>query len=195
MRIFFKTISIILVVLFVIMIPVNVVIRMFDNTISLMIPGNKFWELEGEDPDAQYFKGDYASEIERLQAGRALCYQLEADGAALLLNNGALSLAEGAKVSTLSSNAVNLVYGGTGSGKTECYLYPILNSLMREKENGTLDSGVRALLIFPMNALATERICSVSFGKVVFLPSNDSAFSFGHLAAASTKYRYIEYSG
>ena len=38
---------------------------------------------------------------------------------------------------------------GTGSGKTECYLYPIFNSLMREKEAGTLDAGVRALLIFP----------------------------------------------
>ena len=58
MRIFFKTISIILVVLFVIMIPVNVVIKMFDNTISLLLPGNKFWELEGEDPNAIYFKGD-----------------------------------------------------------------------------------------------------------------------------------------
>ena len=119
MRIFFKTISIILVVLFVIMIPVNVVIRMFDNTISLMIPGNRFWELEGEDPDAQYFKGDYASEEERLAAGKELCYQLEAEGAALLLNNGALPLAEGAKVSTLSSNSVNLVYGGTGSGNVD----------------------------------------------------------------------------
>ena len=128
MRIFFKTISIILVVLFVIMIPVNVVIRMFDNTISLMIPGNKFWELEGEDPDAQYFKGDYASEKERLEAGKALCYQLEAEGAALLLNNGALPLAEGAKVSTLSSNSVNLVYGGTGSGNVDASSSRLLSS-------------------------------------------------------------------
>ena len=83
MRIFFKTISIILVVLFVIMIPVNVVLRMFDNTISLLLPGNKFWALEGEDPNASYFEGDYASEEERLAAGKALCYQIEAEGALL----------------------------------------------------------------------------------------------------------------
>ena len=51
MKTFSKVMAIILVVLTVIMIPVNVVIRMFDNTISLMIPGNRFWELEGEDPD------------------------------------------------------------------------------------------------------------------------------------------------
>lgn len=47
-----------------------------------------------------------------------------------------------------------VVSTGTGSGKTECYLYPIFNEIMREKESGTLDDGVRALLIFPMNALA-----------------------------------------
>ncbi|SEL27619.1 Helicase conserved C-terminal domain-containing protein [Ruminococcus sp. YRD2003] len=50
-----------------------------------------------------------------------------------------------------------VVSTGTGSGKTECYLYPIINSLMREKEEGTLDAGVRALLIFPMNALANDQ--------------------------------------
>lgn len=50
-----------------------------------------------------------------------------------------------------------VVSTGTGSGKTECYLYPIFNEIMREKEAGTLDSGVRALLIFPMNALANDQ--------------------------------------
>lgn len=50
-----------------------------------------------------------------------------------------------------------VVSTGTGSGKTECYLYPIFNALMREKEAGTLDPGVRALLIFPMNALANDQ--------------------------------------
>jgi len=50
-----------------------------------------------------------------------------------------------------------VVSTGTGSGKTECYLYPIFNHLMREKEEGKLDSGVRALLIFPMNALANDQ--------------------------------------
>lgn len=50
-----------------------------------------------------------------------------------------------------------IVSTGTGSGKTECYLYPILNEIMREKEAGTLNPGVRALLIFPMNALANDQ--------------------------------------
>lgn len=38
-----------LVVLFVIMVPLNVVVRMFDNTIALLIAGNSFWKLENED--------------------------------------------------------------------------------------------------------------------------------------------------
>ncbi len=50
-----------------------------------------------------------------------------------------------------------VVSTGTGSGKTECYLYPIFDAIMKEKEAGTLDAGVRALLIFPMNALANDQ--------------------------------------
>ena len=51
-----------------------------------------------------------------------------------------------------------IVSTGTGSGKTESFLLPILDSLLRERENGTLQSpGVRALLIYPMNALANDQ--------------------------------------
>ena len=54
----------------------------------------------------------------------------------------------------------NLVVStGTGSGKTESFLLPILNALMREKEEkGKLCPGVRALIIYPMNALANDQI-------------------------------------
>lgn len=51
-----------------------------------------------------------------------------------------------------------IVATGTGSGKTECFLLPIINELMKEKEAGTLQSGVRALLLYPMNALANDQI-------------------------------------
>ena len=119
MRSILKAISVILTVLFVIMIPVNVVVRMFDNTISLLLAGNTFWELENEDSNAIYFAGKYASQEERLEAGQLLCYEVEAEGAALLLNNGALPLESGVKVSTLSVNSVDLTYGGTGSGNVD----------------------------------------------------------------------------
>ena len=116
---FVKVMCVILVILTVLMIPVNVVVRMFDNTLSLLVPGNTFWKLENADANATYFKGDYESEEARLAAGTDLCYRVEAEGAALLLNNGALPLASGAKVSTLSTNSISLTYGGTGSGNVD----------------------------------------------------------------------------
>lgn len=53
----------------------------------------------------------------------------------------------------------NLVVStGTGSGKTESFLLPILNDLFRQKEQGKLTPGVRALLLYPMNALVNDQI-------------------------------------
>lgn len=51
-----------------------------------------------------------------------------------------------------------VVTTGTGSGKTESFLIPIFDALMKEKEAGTLDAGVRAILIYPMNALANDQM-------------------------------------
>lgn len=53
----------------------------------------------------------------------------------------------------------NLVVStGTGSGKTESFLLPILNSLIKERAAYTLGPGVRALLLYPMNALANDQL-------------------------------------
>ncbi|GAB4587653.1 DEAD/DEAH box helicase [Nocardia sp. IFM 10818] len=53
----------------------------------------------------------------------------------------------------------NLVVStGTGSGKTESFLLPILNALVAERAAGTLGPGVRALLLYPMNALANDQL-------------------------------------
>ena len=51
-----------------------------------------------------------------------------------------------------------VVTTGTGSGKTECFLIPIVNSLLQEVEAGTLSNAVRAIVIYPMNALANDQI-------------------------------------
>jgi ATP-dependent helicase YprA (DUF1998 family) len=51
-----------------------------------------------------------------------------------------------------------VVATGTGSGKTESFMLPILDSLVRENEAGALGPGVRALLLYPMNALASDQL-------------------------------------
>ena len=65
-----------------------------------------------------------------------------------------------------------IVSTGTGSGKTECFLIPILNQLMAEVDEArlslgdkkpkdptlTITPGVRTLIIYPMNALANDQM-------------------------------------
>ena len=113
-----KTLAIICLVLTLIMAPVTFALNMFDNTVAAFV-GGTFWELENADPNANYFTMDFETTEEMTDYGLQLCRQVEAEGAALLMNNGALPLAEGSKVSTLSSSSVNLVYGGTGSGNVD----------------------------------------------------------------------------
>ena len=51
-----------------------------------------------------------------------------------------------------------VVATGTGSGKTESFLYPILFELYRQHLIGELaEPGVRALILYPMNALANDQ--------------------------------------
>lgn len=52
-----------------------------------------------------------------------------------------------------------VVATGTGSGKTESFLIPVINSLLHEQAAGTLDQpGIRVLLLYPMNALANDQL-------------------------------------
>jgi DEAD/DEAH box helicase domain-containing protein len=46
-----------------------------------------------------------------------------------------------------------IVATGTGSGKTECFLYPILQYCYQYRG----EPGIKAILIYPMNALATDQ--------------------------------------
>ena len=52
-----------------------------------------------------------------------------------------------------------VVATGTGSGKTEVFLIPVFDHLLRESDAGTLaQPGVRAMLLYPMNALANDQL-------------------------------------
>ncbi|MEV4705736.1 DEAD/DEAH box helicase [Actinoplanes sp. NPDC049316] len=48
-----------------------------------------------------------------------------------------------------------LVTTGTGSGKTEAFLHPILDHVIRARRDGV--AGTKALILYPMNALANDQ--------------------------------------
>jgi len=79
-----------------------------------------------------------------------------------------------------------VVSTGTGSGKTLCFLLPILNALLKEIEaghiypDGRLTAGVRALIVYPMNALANDQMKFIRN-----LLSNYDKISFGIYSGAT----------
>lgn len=125
----------------IVLIPVHIIVSTFDNTIAVYL-GGTFWELVNEDANAIYYELDYASMAEKKDYGIWLCQQVEAEGAALLLNeNNALPLAAGASVSCFSNSSVNLVYGGTGSANIDASEADTLRSALEKagfSVNGTL---------------------------------------------------------
>ncbi|APU22558.1 DEAD/DEAH box helicase [Actinoalloteichus sp. GBA129-24] len=60
------------------------------------------------------------------------------------------------RLSTLTGPAQpTLITTGTGSGKTESFLYPVLDHCARRRRVGV--AGMKAILLYPMNALATDQ--------------------------------------
>lgn len=50
-----------------------------------------------------------------------------------------------------------VITSGTGSGKTECFMIPILEDLVRDREQSGKLVGVRALFLYPLNALINSQ--------------------------------------
>jgi DEAD/DEAH box helicase domain-containing protein len=58
---------------------------------------------------------------------------------------------------TASDRRSVLVSSGTGSGKTECFLMPLLHDLATEAEQAGRLRGVRAIALYPLNALIASQ--------------------------------------
>ncbi len=53
----------------------------------------------------------------------------------------------------LNENKSIVVTTGTGSGKTECFMLPVLEDLFQYKNDNPDDNGVKAIFLYPLNAL------------------------------------------
>jgi ATP-dependent helicase YprA (DUF1998 family) len=73
---------------------------------------------------------------------RLYSHQLEAIGAAIAADDG--------------RRPAIVVTAGTGAGKTECFLLPLLNDLYSRPRQHV--QGIRALILYPMNALVNDQV-------------------------------------
>ena len=57
----------------------------------------------------------------------------------------------------IAEGRTTLVATGTGSGKTECFLYPIVSRCLGLRDDDALP-GISAVIVYPMNALAEDQL-------------------------------------
>ena len=59
---------------------------------------------------------------------------------------------------------------GTGSGKSLAYIIPIVDQVLAAKANGTYQPGIKAIIVYPMNALANSQLGELE--KFLGIPEN-----------------------
>ena len=60
-------------------------------------------------------------------------------------------------IRAIHARKTTLVSTGTGSGKTECFLYPVISRCL-ELRDAAAPAGISAVIVYPMNALAEEQL-------------------------------------
>ena len=116
----FKGLSVLSGILSVILIAVVLLAMFFDQTFYTLLGSSYYTVVKNSDDDAIYYSSIYDSAADKNAMAQEICFEVEAEGAVLLLNeNNTLPLASGSKVSCFSHSSVDPVYGGTGSGATD----------------------------------------------------------------------------
>ncbi|BCD99225.1 DEAD/DEAH box helicase [Marinagarivorans cellulosilyticus] len=122
-----------------------------------------FWQALGAE---SLVKGPYIETMPDFEKGRPLAELLKCNGG--FMHDGLagvgekildrkLHLHQDLALTEACLNKENLVVAtGTGSGKTETFLYPLVDLLLNDPNFD--DPGVRAILVYPMNALANDQL-------------------------------------
>ena len=123
--------------------------------------GREFRELLQRE---QLVQGPYVEALPDFEKGKSLAGLLKSAGGFIHDSMGKLPTAD-RKLHRHQEEALRraivdedsfLTATGTGSGKTETFLYPIAHDLLSDPE--PTKPGVRALLVYPMNALANDQL-------------------------------------
>lgn len=102
-------------------------------------------------------------------------------------------------IRAIYAGKTTLISTGTGSGKTECFLYPIVSKCL-ELRDAREPAGICAVIVYPMNALAEDQLgrlrgllagTGISFGMYVGkTPDHESEVTGIRLPAGSSKADY-----
>ncbi|WP_461534712.1 DEAD/DEAH box helicase [Spongorhabdus nitratireducens] len=122
-----------------------------------------FWDtLQSE----QLVKGPYIETVPDFEKGRPLRDLIQSNGGFLhegfsdfepQILDRKLHLHQEVALTNACHDGQNLVVAtGTGSGKTETFLYPLVDMLLKDENFD--QPGVRAILVYPMNALANDQL-------------------------------------
>jgi len=102
-------------------------------------------------------------------------------------------------IRAIHAGRTTLISTGTGSGKTECFLYPIISKCL-ELKDADEPAGISAVIVYPMNALAEDQLdrmrgllagSGISFGMYVGkTPEHEREVSGHRLQPGSTRADY-----
>jgi ATP-dependent helicase YprA (DUF1998 family) len=102
-------------------------------------------------------------------------------------------------IRAIRAGRTTLVSTGTGSGKTECFLYPVVSKCL-ELRDAKAPAGICAVIVYPMNALAEDQLgrlrsllagTGISFGMYVGkTPERESDVAGIRLPAGASKADY-----
>lgn len=102
-------------------------------------------------------------------------------------------------IRAVAARRTTLVSTGTGSGKTECFLYPVVSKCLDLRDQDA-PPGISAVIVYPMNALAEDQLLrlrdllagtGVSFGIYVGkTPERESDVTGRRLPAGSSRADY-----
>ena len=153
-----------------------------------------------ETRDTPLLKGPYVSLSRAFESGASIA-GLVSDGIlhphlAHLVPFPALYGHQDQAIRGIAKGRTTLISTGTGSGKSECFLYPIISRCLELRDAGA-EPGICAVIVYPMNALAEDQLgrlrgllagSGITFGMYVGkTPEREADVTGKRLAAGSSR--------
>jgi len=131
--------------------------------------------------NAALIQGPFVESLTDFEKGRSI-EELVADGALCDKWRGMQSNAPSLwsrplhrhQHAAIGRNENYIVATGTGSGKTEAFLFPLIDDLLR---GGIGKPGIKAILVYPLNALATDQMFRIA--RLLFRELGDPGLTLG----------------